>query len=399
MTESLKEKRILVGVCGSIAAFKACELVRALRKEGADVTVAMTRSATEFVGPATFAAFTSHPVLLEQFPADPSTGVPHVDVAEMYDGVVIAPATADILGKAAHAIADDLISTLLNIVECPVLFVPAMNFRMWRNPATRDAVTRLRGWGRRVLDPDVGTLATLHEGVGRFPETSTIMAEIRELLNRPQLLRGKRVLVTAGPTREPLDPVRFISNRSSGKMGYALAAAARDFGAEVTLVTGPVGLEPVPGCGMIAIETAEDLMAALEREIKGQDLLLMAAAVADFQAAAPAGEKLRRTGSHPTLKLKPVPDLLKTLRKKFKGTVVAFSLQAGGDLDAARDKLRDKGAEFIVVNAYDEPGAGFDTETNHVWLLSSSGEELEFPQDAKGAIARRILESVAPHLD
>ena len=399
MTASLKDKHILVAVCGSIAAFKACELVRALRKEGADVTVAMTRSATQFVGPATFAAFTTHPVLLEQFPADPSAGVPHVDVAEMFDAVVIAPATADMLGKAAHAIANDLISTLLNIVECPVLFVPAMNFRMWRNPATRDAVTRLRGWGRRVLDPDEGTLATLHEGMGRFPEIPAIMTAVRELLDRPQLLIGKRVLVTAGPTREPIDPVRFISNRSSGKMGYALAAAARDFGAEVTLISGPVQLEPVPGCALVSIETAEELLAALEGEIKGQDLLLMAAAVADFQAAAPAREKIRRTSRPPTLKLKPVPDLLKTLRKKFKGTVVAFSLQAGGDLETARDKLRDKGAEFIVVNFYDEPGAGFEGDTNHVWLLSSSGQEVEFPQDTKAAIARRILEFVAPHMD
>ncbi len=399
MTASLKDKRILVGVCGSIAAFKACELVRALRKEGVDVTVAMTRAATEFVGPATFAAFTTHPVLLEQFPADPSAGVPHVDVAEMFDLVVIAPATADMLGKAAHAIADDLISTLLNIVECPVLFVPAMNFRMWRNPATQDAVTRLRGWGRKILDPDSGTLATLHEGVGRFPETAAITGEIRGMLELSQLYRGKRVLVTAGPTREPLDPVRYLSNRSSGKMGYALAAAARDFGAEVTLISGPVGLEPVPGCDVINIETAAELLAALERKIKGQDLLLMAAAVADFRVTAPASKKISRAKGPTVVELEPVPDLLKTVRKKFKGTVVAFSLQADSDLKIAREKQKAKGAEFIAVNAYDEPGAGFDADTNHVWLLSASGEEVEFPQDTKSSIARRILSFVAPHLD
>ncbi|MCK4578140.1 MAG: bifunctional phosphopantothenoylcysteine decarboxylase/phosphopantothenate--cysteine ligase CoaBC, partial [Candidatus Marinimicrobia bacterium] len=248
MSASLDGKKILVAVTGSIAAFKACELVRQLRREGADVTVAMTTTATNFVGPTTFAAFTGHPVLIEQFPDDPSAGVPHVDVAEEFDLAVVAPATADILGKAAHAIADDLVSTLLNILDCPIIFAPAMNFRMWANPATRDAVERLRGWGRYVMEPDEGELATRHVGPGRFPEIRRIMVCIRTQFDERQLLAGKKIVVTAGPTREPIDPVRFISNRSSGKMGYALAAAARDMGSEVTLISGPVSLSPVPGC-------------------------------------------------------------------------------------------------------------------------------------------------------
>lgn len=388
----LKGKRILVGITGSIAAFKACELVRVLRKEGADVTVAMTRSATQFVGPTTFAAFTSHPVLIEQFPQDPAVGVPHVDAAEFFDAVVVAPATANILGKTAHAIADDLLSTLLNIVACPVLFAPAMNFRMWSNPATQDAVARLRGWGRRVMDPAEGQLATLHEGVGRLPEIPAIMDELRDILGASDLYRGKKVLITAGPTREPIDPVRYISNRSSGRMGYALAAAARDMGADVTLVSGPVELPPVPGCRMVAITTAEELLSTMKEQIQGHDVLFMAAAVADFQPVTLSPAKIRRAEVPDTLSLKPAPDILKAIKKNFKGKIVAFALEPAGNLDGARQKLADKGADILVMNAYDEPGAGMETDSNHVWILTAAGEITELPMARKETIARQILE-------
>jgi len=391
----LKDKRILVGITGSIAAFKACELVRVLRKEGADVTVAMTRSATQFVGPTTFAAFTNHPVLVEQFSQDPAVGVPHVDAAEFFDAVVVAPATANILGKTAHAIADDLLSTLLNIVACPVLFAPAMNFRMWRNPATQDAVARLRGWGRRVMDPVEGQLATLHEGVGRLPEIPAIMDELRDMLGASDLYRGKKVLITAGPTREPIDPVRYISNRSSGRMGYALAAAARDMGADVTLISGPVELAPVPGCRMAAITTAEELLRAVRQVMKGQDILFMAAAVADFQPETPSESKLRRVDAPATMQLKPAPDILKEIGGDFQGKIVAFALEQAGNLAGAREKLADKGADIMVVNAYDEPGAGMETDSNHVWILPAEGEITELPMARKETIARQILELAA----
>ena len=395
MNSGLRQRRILVAVCGSIAAYKACELVRRLRKEGADVTVALTEAATRFVGPATFAAFTTHPVLLHQFPQDPAAGVPHVDAAIDFEAVVVAPATADILGKAAHAIADDLVSTLLNIVECPVLFVPAMNFRMWRNPATQAAVARLREWGRVVLDPDEGDLATLHSGVGRFPETERILQELRTLLDIPQLYSGKRVLVTAGPTREMIDPVRYISNRSSGRMGYALAAAARDMGAAVTLVSGPVALAPEPGCKMVDVVTAEELLAALQVEAAGSDYLFMAAAVADFRPVNPKTEKIRRGDNPVTLKLEPAPDVLKAISNEFKGVMVAFSLQPDYDLAAARDKLQDKKADYIVVNSFGEPGAAFEGETNHVWIVSAKGGEYEIPLATKDKVAREILKFIA----
>ncbi len=395
MNTGLQQRRILVAVCGSIAAYKACELVRRLRKEGADVTVALTEAATRFVGPATFAAFTTHPVLLHQFPQDPAAGVPHVEVAEAFEAVVVAPATADILGKAAHAIADNLVSTLLNIVECPVLFVPAMNFRMWRNPATQAAVARLREWGRVVLDPDEGELATLHTGVGRFPEIERILQELRAILDIPQLYAGKRVLVSAGPTREPIDPVRYISNRSSGRMGYALAAAARDLGAEVTLVSGPVALAPVPGCMKVNVATAEELLSALQVQAPGNDYLFMAAAVADFRPANPKGEKIRRSDDPETLVLEPAPDVLKALSNDFKGVTVAFSLQPDHDLATAREKLQDKNADYIVVNSYSEPGAAFEGDTNHVWIVSAKGAEHEIPLAAKDKVAREILKFVA----
>lgn len=396
MSTSLNERRILIAVCGSIAAYKTGELVRMLRKEGADVTVAMTRAATEFVGPATFAALTTHPVLLRQFPEDPTAGVPHVDVAEDFDAVVVAPATADILGKAAHAIADDLVSTMLNIVECPVLFAPAMNYRMWRNPATKSAVARLREWGRVVLEPDEGKLATLHTGVGRFPESERILKELRTLLDIPQLFAGKTVVVTAGPTREPVDPVRYISNRSSGRMGYALAVAARDMGAEVLLVSGPVDLPPVAGCRLVEVSTAEEMLAVLSKEAPGSDYLFMAAAVADFRPAAPAAEKIRRKGQPKTLALEPAPDVLATLRGDFDGRIIAFSLQQDADLATAREKLKDKGADYIVVNNFNEPGAAFESETNHVWILSADSTEQEIPLSSKEEVAREILKFVAP---
>lgn len=385
-------KRILVGVCGSIAAFKAAELVRALRKEEADVTVAMTVAAMEFIGPATFAAFTEHPVMMEQFPEDPASGVPHVEIADTFDLVVVAPATANMLGKASQAVADDLLSTILNIFDGPILFVPAMNTRMWNNPATREAVEKLRSWGRTVLEPDTGELATRFVGEGRFPETVRIMETVETLVGLSGLLEGKRVLVTAGPTREPIDPVRYISNRSSGKMGYALAAAAHGMGAEVILISGPTALPPPGGCRTVSIETVDEMLAAVQAELAGCDYLIMAAAVADFQVDQPAAEKIKRSAGPPTLVLKPAPDILGKIRGKFKGTVVSFSLQPDNSLETAREKQSATGADFTVVNNYNEPAAGFDTDTNHVWVLPREGAAMEIALASKEIVARGIWE-------
>jgi phosphopantothenoylcysteine decarboxylase/phosphopantothenate--cysteine ligase len=333
--------------------------------------------------------------MVQQFPDHPESGVPHVEIAEAFDLVLIAPATANILGKAAHAVADDLLSTILNIVDCPVMFVPAMNHRMWSNPATRDAVSRLRGWDRPVMEPDVGELATRHVGVGRFPEVERIVSEVREVLGISRDYSGRKVLITAGPTREPLDPVRFLSNRSSGRMGYALAAAARDAGAEVTLVSGPVDLDAPTGCRRVDVETAEEMQAAVTGGLHEQDVLIMAAAVADFRPSVAEKTKIARSGAPASIDLEPTPDIIKSTRKEFSGVLVAFALQAGDDLKPAWKKLREKGADYIVVNRYDEPGAGFESETNHAWILSEAGGERELSIDSKPAIARKILEHIA----
>jgi len=266
---------------------------------------------------------------------------------------------------------------------------------MWNNPATQEAVGKLRSWGRRVMEPDTGELATRHVGVGRFPQVERIMGEIRDLLEIPQLYAGKRVLITAGPTREPLDPVRYISNRSSGRMGFALAEAAQDMGADVTLISGPVDQDPVPGCRVVGTETAEAMLAAVEQEIPGQDLLIMAAAVADFQPAKVEEQKIPRSEKLAAITLKPTPDIIKAVRQQFPGTVVAFALQSGDALEPARNKLRDKGVDYLIVNRYDEPGAGFEVETNHVWVLSAAGEEMEIELGSKAEIARKILSYLA----
>ncbi|MFC1480900.1 bifunctional phosphopantothenoylcysteine decarboxylase/phosphopantothenate--cysteine ligase CoaBC [Candidatus Neomarinimicrobiota bacterium] len=387
-------KQLLVAVCGSIAAYKSSDLIRALRRRGADVSVAMTEAATKFIGPATLSALASKPVLINQFPDQPAQGVPHVDIAENYDAIIVAPATADMLGKAAHAIADDLVSTLLNIADCPIIFAPAMNYRMWENPATQAAVEQLRSWGRVIIEPDVGELATFHVGAGRFPEIEVIVSTIEIALKLESKLYGRKVLISAGPTREPIDEVRFISNRSSGKMGYALAAAARDYGADVTLVSGPVALPEVQGCTTIKVETAIEMLKAVVDHVQDQDLLIMAAAVADFMPEGKTAGKIRRQSTLTAIPVMPAPDILSTIKDKFEGKLVAFSLQADTDRNTARNKLMDKGADYIVLNSYTEPGAGFDTETNHVWLLSASGDEIEIPIDSKFAIAKKILDHI-----
>jgi phosphopantothenoylcysteine decarboxylase/phosphopantothenate--cysteine ligase len=242
----MKNKNILIIVTGSIAAYKACEVVRYLRKEGANVQVMMSKSALEFVGITTFAALTGHDVITELFPNTPKAGLDHIQLAIDLDAVAVVPATANILCKVASGVADELVSTTLSVCEQPTLFAPAMNFRMWQNPATQEAVEKLRKRGNVIVDPDEGLLASLHEGVGRLPDIREIMNGIRGLFEMPLPLKGKKVLVTAGPTREAIDPIRYISNRSSGKMGYALAEKARDMGAEVVLISGPVSLSPVP---------------------------------------------------------------------------------------------------------------------------------------------------------
>ena len=392
----LKNKNILICVTGSIAAYKACEVIRLLRQEDVNVQVMMTHSAQKFVGKASFAALTNNEVITDIFPDTPKAGLEHIEMAMDLDAIVVVPSTANMLCKAASGVADDIISTNLSVCEQPTLFVPAMNFRMWQNPATMDAVEKLRERGRIVMDPEMGKLASLHEGEGRLPEIDTIMNAIRGLFKHELPLVGKKILVSAGPTREAIDPVRYISNRSSGKMGYALAEIARDLGAKVTLVSGPVALPPIPEVEMVMVESAVEMLSALEDSLDERDAnyLIMAAAVADYQPANPSTEKLKRSKESTSLELIPAPDILKTLKPQTEATIIAFALETQNGISEAKRKMDDKGADFIVLNYANEAGAGFESNTNRVEIFSKSGDEKELKKDRKDRIAKRIFDFI-----
>ncbi len=390
----MKNKNILIAVTGSIAAYKACEVVRLLRKEGANVQVMMSKSAMEFVGKATFAALTDNEVITEIFPNTPKAGLEHIEMAIELDAIVVVPATANTICKAANGVADDVVSTTLSVCEQPTLFVPAMNFRMWQNPATMEAVEKLRKKGSIVLDPEEGQLASLHEGEGRLPELIDILNGIRSLFEIPLPLQGKKVLVTAGPTREAIDPVRFISNRSSGKMGYALAEKARDMGASVILISGPVSLSPIPEIEMIYVETAEEMAVSIQANCNDADYLFMVAAVADYSPVNPADQKIKRTSENKSIELKPALDILKSIKGKTKGKVIAFALETHDGESEAQRKLVEKGADFIVLNYANEEGAGFESSTNRVTIFSKSGNQIELKKDRKDRIAQKIIEYI-----
>ena len=396
LTSVLKNKNILICVTGSIAAYKACEVIRLLRKENVNVQVMMTQSAQKFVGKASFSALTGNEVITAVFPDTPKGGLEHIEMAMDLDAIVIVPATANILCKVANGIADDIISTNLSVCEQPTLFVPAMNFRMWQNPATMDAVEKLQKRGRKVMYPETGTLASLHEGEGRLPEINKIMNSIRNLFTNELPLIGKKVLVSAGPTHEAIDPVRYISNRSSGKMGYALAEVARDLGAKVTIVSGPVSLPPIPEVDMVMVENAIEMLSALEDSLDEQDAdyLIMAAAVADFQPANPSNEKLKRNKNDTSLELIPTPDILKMLNSETKASIIAFALETKNGTIEAKRKMEDKGADFIVLNYANETGAGFESNTNRVQIFSKEGDEKELKKDRKDRIAKGIFDFI-----
>lgn len=390
----MKNKNILIVVTGSIAAYKACEVVRLLRKEGANIQVMMSKSAMEFVGKTTFAALTDNEVITEIFPKTPKAGLEHIEMAIELDAIVVVPATANTICKAANGVADDVVSTTLSVCEQPTLFAPAMNFRMWQNPATMEAVEKLRKKGSIVLDPEEGQLASLHEGEGRLPELIDILNGIRSLFEIPLPLQGKKVLVTAGPTREAIDPVRFISNRSSGKMGYSLAEKARDFGAEVSLISGPVSLSPIPEVHMLPVETAEEMAVAVKNNCSDADYLFMVAAVSDYSPADPSDKKIKRNSENKSIDLKPALDILESIKGKTKGKVIAFALETHDGEAEAQRKLVEKGSDFIILNYANEKGAGFESSTNRVTIFSKSGDQIELKKDRKDRIAKKIIEYI-----
>jgi phosphopantothenoylcysteine decarboxylase/phosphopantothenate--cysteine ligase len=387
--------QILLGVTGGIAAYKSAEILRALVQRGAAVRVAMTRGAREFVTPLTFAVLSGHEVYTEVWEGK---GVEHVDVADWSDLLLVAPATAHTIAKLANGFADDFLSTYFLAHRGPVLLAPAMETGMYASEPVQKNLERLIARGVRTIGPDTGFLASGHVGLGRLSEPAAIVEEAWRLATgQHRDLAGRRVLVTAGPTREPIDPIRFVSNRSSGKMGYALAAAARDRGAWVTLLSGPVELPEPAGMRIERFETADELHAHLLREFPESDVLIMAAAVADFQPEASAS-RLHREAGEQTVRLRPGRDVLASLRPLKRGqTVVAFAAETGELESRGRQKLEAKGADLIVVNDVGRRDIGFDADENEVLILGPDGGgiHVEVSRRSKREVAERILDAVA----
>ena len=393
----MKNKNILIIVTGSIAAYKACEVVRLLRREGAEVQAMMTKSAQKFVGKTTFAALTNYQVITEMFPDTPKAGLEHIELAIDLDAIVVIPATENIICKVASGIADEVVSTTLSVCEQPTLFAPAMNFRMWKNPATMEAVDKLRNRGKVVLEPEKGTLATLHEGEGRLSNIQAIMNNIRSMFEPFLPLKGRRVLVTAGPTREAIDPVRFISNRSSGKMGYAIAECARNMGATVILISGPVSLHDIPEIKMVIVESAAEMQHAVLRNCIKADYVFMAAAVADYIPTNTTEIKIKHSSDTLSLDLIPAPDILKSIQNKTSAVITAFALETHNGEKEAKRKMKQKEIDFIILNYANEVGAGFDSNTNHVTIYSKNGKSREFKKDHKDRVAKKIIEYILKH--
>jgi phosphopantothenoylcysteine decarboxylase/phosphopantothenate--cysteine ligase len=393
MTRRSDDKTVVVALGGGIACYKVPEVVRLLRAAGVRVRVIMTRSACEFITPLTLQTLAGSPVATELFDLTQESEIGHIRLADEADAIVVAPATANLIGKAAAAIGDDLLTTVLLATRAPVLLAPAMNVHMWENPLVQDNLERLRRHGWRVIEPGVGALACGYEGAGRLAEPTAIVAEVERTLNEPDL-RGERVLVTAGPNREAIDPVRFISNRSTGRMGYALAAAAWRRGAEVVLVSGPTALTAPHGVRCERVLTAAEMHDAVRREFRDATVLMMAAAVADYRPAAVRPQKLKKTDGPMRLELTRTTDILGALRGRAGDRlVVGFAAETEQVLANAERKLRDKGLDLIVANDVSASNAGFEVDTNAVTLIDAEGRT-DVPLASKDEVADRILDRV-----
>ena len=393
--------RITLGVTGGIAAYKSAELLRRLQDEGHSIQVVMTRAAREFITPLTFAALSGQRVITDLFAPEPAaaasleSAIDHIAVAQRTDLLLVAPATADILAKFARGVADDFLSTLYLASTAPVVVAPAMNVNMWQHPATQENLSLLRARGVSIVEPSEGYLACGMVGSGRLAELDAILQSVRDLVKNTQDLSGESVLVTAGPTCEDIDPVRYLTNRSSGKMGYALAAAAARRGASVVLVSGPTALATPEGVQRLDVRSAEEMLSAVRARFPQSTLAIFAAAVADYRVADPATRKIKRGAEPLTLKLQPNPDILATLAKdKGDRVVVGFAAETENLAENARHKLALKNADLIVANDVTADGAGFDADTNIVTLFSRDSRELPLASMNKTDVAHRILDEV-----
>lgn len=408
MAGGLRGKRVVLGVSGGIAAYKTPELVRALVKQGASVTVVMSANAGQFVAPLSLQVVSKNPVLSDVFDRRGRAEVKHIAVADEADLAILAPATANVLGKLAHGVADDALTTVFLAVRCPSLLAPAMNASMWAHPAVRESVERLEGWGYRFVGPDTGFLAEGYSGVGRMSEPDAIVRAASRLGGRGirratgirtdvrGALAGVRVLVNAGPTREPLDAVRYLSNPSTGRMGFAIAAEAAARGAKVTLVSGPTELEPPPGVDVVRVTTAAEMLAACRRAFRDARVFVATAAVSDFRPKRRVRGKVKKETAALTLELERTPDVLATLAAaKGRRFVVGFAAETDDVLANARGKLRRKNLDLIVANDVGKPGRGFGTEENVVHVIGRTGAPADLGPAPKAEIAASLWDRIA----
>lgn len=390
---SQQKKCVVLGVTGGIAAYKACEVLRLLQKQGMDVYVVMTKNACRFVAPLTFETLSGHPVAVDTFERPATWEVEHIALAKRADLFLIVPATANIIGKMACGIADDMLSTTVMATRAPIMIAPAMNTGMWDNPATQQNIKTLIERGVHVITPANGYLACGDTGAGKLEDVSVIAQRAVDLLQQQQDLRGLRIMVTAGPTREALDPVRYISNRSSGKMGYAIARAAANRGAIVTLLSGPVALEAPRGVQLVPFTTTQDLLDRALEHVQSQDIIIQSAAPADYRAETIASQKIKKNhGEDFVLRLIENPDVAATLGKAKRDdqVFIGFAAETNNVLEHAQAKLRKKNLDMIVANDVTQPGAGFDVDTNIVTFITQS-ETISLPLLRKDEVADRIL--------
>lgn len=391
----LRGKTVLLAVTGGIACYKSASLASALVKQGADVQVLMTRNAAELIGPRTFEALTGNRVAMDTFDRNYPFQVEHIALADRADLVLVAPATANVLAKLANGLADDMLTTTILACDCPKLAAPAMNTKMYENPVTQDNLDRLRRYGWGIVEPAKGRLACGAVGRGKMPEPEELLERVELAVGHEKDMAGLRVLVTAGPTQEALDPVRFLTNHSTGKMGYAIAAAAAARGAAVTLVSGPTHLRPPLGVETVDVRSARDMFEAVVCRAEEQDIIVKAAAVADYRPASRSEEKLKKTGGDLTLPLVRTEDILAWLgeHRRPGQFLCGFSMETQNMAENARGKLERKHLDLIAANDLREPGAGFGTETNRLTLIDAHGA-LELPLMDKREAAHALLDQI-----
>lgn len=392
----LKGKTVVIGVSGGIAVYKALDVVSGLKKLGATVKVMMTKSATEFVAPLTFQTISQNPVATSMFDEPKAWEIQHISLAKAADIVAILPATANIIGKIANGIADDIVSTTVMATTAPVIIAPAMNTNMYQNPILKRNIAALKELGYLFINPASGRLACGDTGEGKLAGVDTIIEAIKNALLYPKKdLIGKKILVTAGPTREAIDPVRYITNHSSGKMGYAIAKAALLRGADVTLVSGPVSITPPEGARVISVTSAQEMFESVMENANDCDIIIKAAAVADYRPESTSQNKIKK-GADMSISLSQNPDILKSLGEKFGGekTLVGFCMETENLIENANKKLSSKNLDFIVANSLTKEGAGFEADTNIVTIIDKNGNKTDIPLSPKEEIANKILDKI-----